>query len=127
LFAGAFQFHRANEEHCVHVKGSRKLYPCFRPARIAARGVAGTVCSVHFLQPEAALVPPNGDGMTLGFTVGNDFPLATDSPEVAQQKKARLMGRAAPTPEKISDAPPPQVVNKALTGRIPQKWKGNGK
>jgi hypothetical protein len=29
--------------------------------------------------------------------------------------------------EKISDAPPSKVVNKALTGRIRPEWKGNGK
>jgi hypothetical protein len=28
--------------------------------------------------------------------------------------------------EKISDAPPPTVINKALTGRIPEHWKGKG-
>ena len=50
-----------------------------------------------------------------------DFPnLETDSPKVARQKQARLMGQPSPAPsqEKISDAPPPKVVPKAFTGRI---------
>jgi hypothetical protein len=66
-----------------------------------------------------------------------------DSPEVAREKQRRLLGQTTektpapekisdsdsdfPPEEKISDAPPPKVVNPALTGRIPAKWKGNGK
>ena len=55
-----------------------------------------------------------------------DFPLETDSPEVAQQKQARLMGNTPPAPP-AEEAPPPQVVSKALTGRLRPEWKGNGK
>ena len=34
----------------------------------------------------------------------------------------------APAPkEKISEKPPPKIVNPALTGRIRPEWKGNGK
>jgi hypothetical protein len=53
-----------------------------------------------------------------------DFPLETDSPEVARQKQARLMGN---TPATAEEAPPPKVVPKHLTGRIRPEWKGNGK
>ena len=48
-----------------------------------------------------------------------DFPLETDSPEVAQQKQARLMGNTPPPAEATAEeALPPKVVNKAFTGRI---------
>ena len=67
-------------------------------------------------------------GVQIYYQTGNktlaqllDFPnLETDSPKVARQKQARLMGQPspAPLPEKISDAPPPKVVPKAFTGRI---------
>ena len=56
-----------------------------------------------------------GDGRNLCAIIKQGH----DSPEVAQQKQARLMAEAAPASETISDAPPPpSVVNKALTGRI---------
>jgi hypothetical protein len=50
---------------------------------------------------------------------GIDRPLRLRPKNIAQALAASA--------ETISDAPPPQVVNKALTGRIPQNWKGNGK
>jgi hypothetical protein len=60
-----------------------------------------------------------------------DFPNAeTDSPKVVNEKQRRLLGQTtekAPVREKISDPPPPKVVNPALTGRIRPEWKGNGK
>ena len=58
-----------------------------------------------------------------------DFPVEGDSPEVVEQKQARLMGSATPAPpeETISDDTPPKVVPKHLTGRIHPSWKGNGK
>jgi hypothetical protein len=57
-----------------------------------------------------------------------DFPnLETDSPELGREKQARLLGQTMEAPERISDAPPPKVVPKALTGRIRPEWKGNGK
>jgi len=42
----------------------------------------------------------------------------------------RLLGQTAveaSEDETISHAPPPKVINKALTGRIRPEWKGNGK
>jgi len=73
------------------------------------------------------------------FAELTDFPnLETDSPEVAREKQRRLLGQPAKAPapktisdqpedeEKISDAPPPKVVNPALTGRIKPEWR-NGK
>jgi hypothetical protein len=57
-----------------------------------------------------------------------DFPnLETHSPEVGQQKQVRLMGQPSPAPSPVAEAPPPKVVPKALTGGIPQNWKGKGK
>jgi hypothetical protein len=54
-----------------------------------------------------------------------DFPLETDSEEVARQKQARLTGNTPPAPQQaISDEPPPKVVNKQLAGRIRPEWKG---
>jgi hypothetical protein len=51
-----------------------------------------------------------------------------DTPEVAQEKQRRLLGQTEKAAqETVSDAPPPKVVPKFLTGRIPAKWKGNGK
>ena len=41
-----------------------------------------------------------------------DFPLETDSPEVAQQKQARLMDQASPAPSPVAEVPPPKVVSK---------------
>jgi hypothetical protein len=63
-----------------------------------------------------------------------DFPNAeTDSLKVVREKQRRLLGqdeKEAPVPEKISevsDAPPPKVVPKHLTGRIRPEWKTNSK
>jgi transposase len=54
-----------------------------------------------------------------------------DSPEVEREKQRRLLGQTtaeAPVPETaVAETPPPKVVPKYLTGRIPAKWKGNGK
>ena len=74
-------------------------------------------------------------GVRIFYDVGNktlaellDFPLETDSSEVVRQKHARQMGEADQAlPGKISDAPPPKVVPKHLTGRIHSSWKGNDK
>jgi hypothetical protein len=41
-----------------------------------------------------------------------DFPLETDSPEVAQQKQARLMDQPSPAPSPVAEVPPPKVVSK---------------
>jgi hypothetical protein len=54
----------------------------------------------------------------------------TDSPKSGREKQRRLLGQtekapAQPEPETVSDAPP-KIVNKALTGRIPEHWKGKG-
>jgi len=62
----------------------------------------------------------------IGMEKLTDFPIhfsmkqGHDSPEMAAEKQRRLLGETAEAPEqeKISDAPPPSVVNKALTGRI---------
>jgi hypothetical protein len=79
----------------------------------------------------------------LSFPIHSSMKQETDSPEVAREKQARLLGQTAqkrqrerphpqetesdaPPQEKISDAPPPSVVNKALTGRIRPEWR-NGK
>lgn len=48
------------------------------------------------------------------------------SPEPEAEKQRRLTA-SAPEQEKISDAPPPEIVDKRFTGRIPREWKGNGK
>lgn len=76
-------------------------------------------------------------GLTILYQTGDktmtellDFPNAeTDSLEVGREKQRRLLGQTekAPAPDKISEVRPPKVVNPALTGRIPAKWKGNGK
>jgi hypothetical protein len=77
-------------------------------------------------------------GVNILYSCGNktfseltDFPnLEADSPEVAREKQRRLLGETAKAPapktisdqpedeEKISDAPPPKVVNPALTGTL---------
>ncbi len=77
----------------------------------------------------------------LAFPIHVSMGQGYDSPEVAREKQRRLTGEMAEAPETIaqyegdpedegiSDAEPPKVVPKFLTGRIPEHWKpkSNGK
>src|SRR5437764_9236749 len=64
-----------------------------------------------------------------GLAALTDFPYDTDPPDVIAAKQAKLLGHRASDDDQaqpqISDAPPPKVVPKALTGRIRPEWKGN--
>jgi hypothetical protein len=79
----------------------------------------------------------------LNFPLHPSYTQGHDSPKVARAKQRlldQMTGKAPAQPvseeiedsdfppeEKVSDAPPPQVIHPALTGRIRPEWKGNGK
>jgi transposase-like protein len=69
---------------------------------------------------------PQHPSMAMGYDA---WKRAEEKRRLAEESDAT---EKAPAPEeiedeeKISDAPPPKVLDKRLTGRIPDHWKGNG-